>query len=78
MSRLEKEAAKNARNTQKTVSISPTLLPKIVEANQAPTAGPPPVPDPLEATIFPQVVEAGDVRGAAMPPVTPKPILSPL
>jgi len=78
MSRLEKEAAKNARNTPKTVSISPTLLPKIVEADQAPTAGIPPVPEPLEPTILPQVVEAGDVRGAATPPVTPEPTLSPL
>jgi len=78
MSRLEKEAAKNARNTPKTVSISPTLLPQVVEADQAPTAGIPPVPDPLEPTIFPQVVETGDVRGAAMPPVTPEPTISPL
>jgi len=78
MSRLEKEAAKNARNTPKTGSISPTLLPKIVEADQAPTAGTPPVPEPLEPPILPQIVEAGDFRGAAMPPVTPKPILSPL
>jgi len=78
MSRLEKEAAKNARNTPKTVSFSPTLLPQVVEADQAPTAGIPPVPDPLEPTIFPQVVETGDVRGAAMPPVTPEPTISPL
>jgi len=78
MSRLEKEAAKNARNTPKAVSIKPTSLPKIVEADQAPTAGIPPVPDPLEPTIWPQVVETGDVRGAAMPPVTPEPTLSPL
>ena len=51
MSRLEKEAAKVARNTPKTVSILPTSLPKIVEADQAPTASIPPVPDPLEPTI---------------------------
>jgi len=78
MSRLAKEAAKVARNTPKTISILSTPLPKIVEADQAPTAGIPPVPDPLEPTILPQVVEAGDIRGAAMPPVTPEPNLSPL
>jgi len=78
MSRLEKEAAKNARNTPKAVSISPTPLPKIVEADQAPTAGIPPMPDPLDPMIFPQVTEAGDACGAAMPPVTPEPTLSPL
>jgi len=78
MSRLEKEAAKNARNTPKAGSISPTLLPQVVEADQAPTAGIPPVPDTLEPTILSQVVKAGDVRGAAMPPVTPEPILPPL
>ena len=78
MSRLEKEAAKSARHIPKTVFISPTPLPKIVEADQATTAGIPPVPDPLEPTIFPQVAEAGDARGAAMPAVTPEPTLSPL
>jgi len=78
MSRLEKEAAKNARHTPKTVSISPTPLPKIVKADQAPTAGIPPAPEPLEPPILPQVVEAGDVREAAMHPVTPEPTLSPL
>jgi len=78
MSRLEKEAAKNARHTPKTVSISPTPLPKIVKADQAPTAGIPPVPEPLEPPILPQVIEADDVRGAALPPVTPEPTLSPL
>jgi len=78
MSRLEKEAAKNARNTPKAVSISPTFLPQVVEADQTLTAGISPVPDPREPTILSQVVEAGDARGAAMPPVTPKPTLSPL
>jgi len=76
MSRLDKEAAKNARNTPKAVSISPTFLPQVVEADQALTAGISPVPDPLEPTILSQVVEAGDARGAAMPPVTPEPTLS--
>jgi len=78
MSRLEKEAAKNARNTPKAVSISPTFLPQVVEADQALTAGISPVPDPLEPTILSQVVEAGDARGAAMLPVTPEPTLSPV
>ena len=78
MSRLEKEATKNAHNTPKTVSISPTPLPKIVKADQAPTAGIPPVPEPLEPPILPRVVEAGDVREAAMHPVTPEPTLPPL
>jgi len=76
MSRLAKKAAKFARNTPKAVSIKPTSLPKIVEADQAPTAGIPPVPDLLKPAIWPQVVETGDVRGAAMPPVTPEPTLS--
>jgi len=57
--RATKEAAKVARNTPKAVSILPTPLPQVVEADQAPTAGIPPVPDPLEPTILPQVVEAG-------------------
>ena len=78
MSWLEKEAAKNARNTPKAVSISPTFLPQVVEADQALTVGISPLPDPLEPTILSQVVEAGDVRGAAVPPVTPEPTLSPL
>jgi len=78
MSRLAKEAAKVARNTPKAVSILPTPLPQVVEADQAPTAGILPVPDPLEPTILPQVVEAGDVRGATLPPVTPKPSIPPL
>jgi len=77
MSRLEKEAAKNARNTPKAVSTSPTPLPKIVEADQTLTAGIPPVPEPLEPPIFPQVAEAGDVREAAMHTVIPEPTLSP-
>jgi len=78
MSRLEKEAAKNARNTPKTVSISPTPLPKSVKADQTLTAGIPPVPEPLEPPILSQVAEAGDVREAAMSPVIPEPTLSPL
>jgi len=78
MSRLEKEAAKNARHIPKTVSISSPPLPKIVKADQALTAGIPPVPEPLEPPILPQVVEAGDDRGAALPPVAPEPTLSPL
>ena len=78
MSRLEKEAAKNARHIPKTVSISSPPLPKIVKADQALTAGIPPVPEPLEPPILPQVIEADDVRGAALPPVTPEPTLSPL
>jgi len=78
MSRLEKEAAKNARNTPNAVYISPTFLPQVVEADQALTAGISPVPDPLEPTILSQVVEAGDARGAAMPPVTPEPTPSPV
>ena len=61
MGRLEKEAAKNARNAPKTVSRLPPPLPQVVEADQAPTAGIPPVPDPLEPTILPQVVETAGV-----------------
>jgi len=78
MGRLAKEAAKVARNTPKAVSILLTPLPQVVKADQAPTAGIPPVPDPLEPTILPQVVEAGDVRGATLPPVTPEPTIPPL
>jgi len=71
MSRLAKEAAKNARNTPKAVytSLAPLPLPQVVEAEQAPTTGIPPVPDPLEPTPLPQVVEAEQAPTTGIPPV---------
>jgi len=69
MGRLEKEAAKIARNTPKTVSILPTPLPQVVEAEQAPTTGIPPVPDPLEPTILTQAVEAEQVPTTGVSPM---------
>jgi len=78
MSRLEKEAAKNARGRKKKVSILiPPLCPQIVEADQAPPAGIKLVPDPLEPTILPRVAEKDDVCGAEMPPVASKTTLPP-
>jgi len=71
MSRLEKEAAKNARNTPKTVSISPAPLPQAVEAEPAPTTGIPPMPVPLDPASLPQ-----DIETAGVP--TPEPTTSPL
>jgi len=71
MSRLAKETAKNARNTPKAVntSLAPLPLPQVVEAEQAPTTGIPPVPDPLEPTILPQAVEAEQTPTTGIPPV---------
>ena len=69
MGRLEKKAAKIARNTPKTGSISPTPLPQVVETEQAPTTGIPPVPVPLEPTILPQVVETEQAPTTGIPPV---------
>ena len=54
MSRLAKEAAKFARNTPKAVSIKPSSLPKIVEADQAPIAGIHPCLTPLNPRSGPR------------------------
>jgi len=74
MSRLEKEAAKIARNTPKTVLTLPAPLPQAVEAEQAPTTGVPPVPVPLDPSRFdpaplPQAVEAEQAPTTGVPPV---------
>jgi len=53
------------------VPLEPTILPQVVEAEQAPPTGIPPVPNPLEPTILPQVVETAGVS-------TPEPTISPL
>ena len=69
MSRLEIEAAKNARTTPKTVSISPTPLPQAVKAESATPTGIPPVSTPLDPAPLPQVVEAEQAPTTGIPPV---------
>jgi len=71
MSRLEKEAAKNARNTPKAVSTPAPFTLQAVESEQAPTAGIPSVravPTPI-APLTTQAVKTEQTPTTGIPPV---------
>jgi len=71
MSRLEKEAAKKARNTPKAVSTPAPFTPQAVELEQAPTAGIPSVRavSTPTAPFTTQAVETEQTPTTGIPPV---------